>query len=161
MTGMFFNYNLPGVGPDESYLMSGDSGGPSFAVVDGQLTLLGEHFSTWGTCGQPGAPGNVPPTIVNGVLTGGDPNASNPANESGAWWSVDGFVPSYVSQIDAQMAGSGESVATVVPEPSSAMLLLAGLLAVAAVAWRKRERKAALALVSPSARAKFIRHKSR
>ena len=128
MTGMFFNYSLPGLGPDESYLMGGDSGGPSFAVVNGQLTLLGEHFSNWGTCGQPGAPGNVPPTIVDGVLTGGDPNASDPANEIGAWWNVDGFVPSYVSQIDAQMTaagvGSGESVTTVVPEPSAFALLL-------------------------------------
>ena len=148
MTGMFFNYDLPGVGADESYLMGGDSGGPSFAVVNGQLALLGEHFSNWGTCGQPGAPGNVGPTINDGILVGGDPNTSNPANSVGQWWSVDGFVPDYVSTINAQMAadalahgvGGGEHVTTVVPEPSSLALLLG--FAGGAVAWAIRRRRA-------------------
>ena len=31
-------------GANESYLEGGDSGGPSFAVVDGELALLGTHF---------------------------------------------------------------------------------------------------------------------
>ncbi|MGA2253062.1 MAG: hypothetical protein ABSG53_00235, partial [Thermoguttaceae bacterium] len=117
MAGMFFNYDIPGVGPDETYLMLGDSGAPSFAIVNGQLALLGEHFSNWGTCGQAAAPGNVPPMTSNGVLIDGDPN------RNGNWWSVDGFVPHYVSSIDAQMAadaqangvGSGERVTEVAP----------------------------------------------
>ena len=50
MSGMFFNYDLSSA--DSTYLIGGDSGGPSFAVVNGQLALLGEHFSTWGTCGN-------------------------------------------------------------------------------------------------------------
>ena len=33
-----------GQGFDDSYLESGDSGGPSFAVVNGSLALLGTHF---------------------------------------------------------------------------------------------------------------------
>ena len=58
-TGMFFNYDVPGVGPSESYLMGGDSGGPSFSLVNGKLALMGEHFSNWGTSGLPGAPGTT------------------------------------------------------------------------------------------------------
>jgi autotransporter-associated beta strand protein len=117
MTGMFYNYDIPGVGPAETYLMGGDSGGPSFAVVNGHLALLGEHFSNWGTCGQAGAPGNVPPMTSNGALIDGDPN------RHGDWWSVDGFVPHYVGSVNAQMAadaqangvGSGDRVNEVAP----------------------------------------------
>jgi hypothetical protein len=138
MTGMFFDYDLA-AGADETYLIGGDSGGPSFAVVNGQLALLGEHFSTWGTSGQPGAPGGgIPTDDGNGHLTNGDPNTSNPSGEVGQWWSVDGFVPDYISDINAAMAaaGSSERVTTVVPEPSSMILLLAGLASLAAVAMR-------------------------
>jgi hypothetical protein len=81
--GMFFNYDVPGVGLDETYLMPGDSGGPSFAVVGGRLALLGEHFSNYGTSGQ------VP-------YDAGGPKASD-----GSYWSVDGFLPYYVGQINA------------------------------------------------------------
>ena len=48
--GMFYNYDASG-GPDETYLIGGDSGGPSFAVVNGKLALFGEHFSSYGTSG--------------------------------------------------------------------------------------------------------------
>jgi hypothetical protein len=134
MTGMFYNYDLPGVGADETYLMGGDSGSTSFAVVNGQLALLGEHFSNWGTSGLPGAPGNVAPEISDGVLINGDPN------RGGNWWSVDGFASDYVSSINAAMAaaGSSERVTTVVPEPSSLILILAGLVSVAGLAIRRR-----------------------
>jgi hypothetical protein len=104
--GMFYNYDVPGVGASESYLMGGDSGGPSFAVVNGKLALLGEHFSNWGTSGLPGAPGNVWPTA-------GD----------GSWWSVDGFLPAYIDQLDANMGG--QSITTI-PEPATLSLLLLG-----------------------------------
>jgi hypothetical protein len=112
--GMFFNYDVPGVGLSESYLMGGDSGGPSFSVYDGQLVLMGEHFSNWGTSGLPGAPGNVWPTA-------GD----------GSWWSVDGFLPNYVGQIDASLPAD-QQIALVqpVPEPitmTTLALALGGL----------------------------------
>ena len=59
--GMFFDYDAPGLGEDETYLISGDSGGPSFAVVNGTLALLGEHFSTYGTSGMIPFDGGPPP----------------------------------------------------------------------------------------------------
>jgi hypothetical protein len=100
---MFFNYDEPGVGPDETYLIGGDSGCPSFAVVNGKLALLGEHFSTYGTSGL------IP-------FDGGDPKAPD-----GSWWSVDGLVPAYIDQLNANMGGDR---ITVVPEPSTACLLI-------------------------------------
>jgi hypothetical protein len=147
MSGMFFNYDLPGVGADESYLMGGDSGAPSFAVVNGQLALLGEHFSNWGTCGQPEAPGNVAPEINNGSLINGDPNTSNPAGEVGQWWSIDGFASDYVSAINAQMTaaaacggvGVGEQVTPVVPEPSTLILLAAAAIGLSGYVLHNRD----------------------
>ena len=42
---MFYDYDATGgQGADEAYLETGDSGGPSFAVVDNSLALLGIHF---------------------------------------------------------------------------------------------------------------------
>ena len=110
-TGMFFNYDTPGLGADESYVMGGDSGGASFAVVGGQLVLMGEHFSNWGTSGLPGAPGNVWPT------SGDD-----------SWWSVDGFLPAYVDQIDASLPAN-QQITTVgpVPEPITMASLALGI----------------------------------
>ena len=103
-TSMFFNYDVPGVGPDETYLIGGDSGCPSFAVVNGKLALLGEHFSTYGTSGL------VP-------ADWGAPKASD-----GSWWSVDGFVPAYIDQLNAVLPAD-QQVTTVVPEPGTLMLL--------------------------------------
>ena len=40
---MEFNYDNPGVGDDECYLMGGDSGGPSFAIYNNSLALVGIH----------------------------------------------------------------------------------------------------------------------
>jgi len=97
---MFFNYDVPGVGPDETYLIGGDSGGPSFAVVDGKLALLGEHFSTYGTSGL------IP-------FDGGPPKASD-----GSWWSVDGFVPAYLDQLDSVLPAD-QQMTTVVPKSSA------------------------------------------
>jgi hypothetical protein len=81
--GMFFDYDVPGLGEDETYLISGDSGGPSFAIVNGELALLGEHFSTYGTSGL------IP-------FDDGPPKAGD-----GSWWTVDGFVPAYISQLNS------------------------------------------------------------
>ncbi len=42
---MYYGYNATGgQGPDEAYVEPGDSGGPSFAVVNNSLALLGIHF---------------------------------------------------------------------------------------------------------------------
>jgi len=43
-TAIKYYYDDPGLGIDESMLQSGDSGGPSFGVVDGQLVLWGVHW---------------------------------------------------------------------------------------------------------------------
>jgi hypothetical protein len=122
---MFFNYDVPGVGPDETYLIGGDSGCPSFAVVNGKLALLGEHFSTYGTSSL----------MPNGEYDGGAPKASD-----GSWWSVDGFLPAYLDQINAILPAN-QKLTTVVAEPSTALLLIIG-----AVLWtaagRRRTRAA-------------------
>lgn len=107
--GMFYNYDLPGLGADETYLIGGDSGGPSFAVVDGKLALLGEHFSTYGTSGL------IP-------FDGGAPKAGD-----GSWWSVDGFLPAYIDQINAALPANQQL--TTIPEPASLTLLGLGALA--------------------------------
>ena len=75
---MEYNYYANGgqQGANECYLESGDSGGPSFAVVNGSLALLGTHFYDDGA--QPG----------NGYVSG------------------DTFVPYYISQLDADMVGA-------------------------------------------------------
>jgi hypothetical protein len=42
---MYYSYNATGgQGANEAYLEGGDSGGPSFAVWNGSLALLGTHF---------------------------------------------------------------------------------------------------------------------
>jgi hypothetical protein len=98
---MVYAYNPPGttgsIGQDETYLQPGDSGGPSFAVVNGQLALLGEHYD------------------ISGY---GNPNSD------GSSWSGDGFVPYYVNEIDSILP-SNQQIAVVVPEPSSLALLAA------------------------------------
>ena len=49
---MEFDYNtVSGLGADECYLIGGDSGGPSFVDVNGQLALVGIHYYNGGTPG--------------------------------------------------------------------------------------------------------------
>ncbi|GAG15869.1 unnamed protein product, partial [marine sediment metagenome] len=53
----FFDYDPDGgMGDDETYLAAGDSGGPSFTIVDGQPALVGIHWFTWD--GGPGIYGS-------------------------------------------------------------------------------------------------------
>lgn len=73
-----------GTGAGDCHLIGGDSGGPSFAIVGGKLALVGVHFTTNDT---------------NGVF---DPEDSWPF---GFGWSGDSFVPFYLDQLDANMAG--------------------------------------------------------
>ena len=47
---MEYNYDtVNGLGADECYLISGDSGGPSFVDAGGQLALVGIHYYNSGT----------------------------------------------------------------------------------------------------------------
>jgi hypothetical protein len=97
---MEFNYDtVGGLGADECFLIGGDSGGPSFMDVNGQLAVVGIHYYDYGT----------PDVMDWGMISG------------------DSFVPYYVSQLNANMGG--ESVTTVVPEPASLVLLAAAGLA--------------------------------
>ena len=108
---MYFNYNATGgQGFDECYLEGGDSGGPAFAVVNGNLALLGTGFVNANDLG-------LGSTVYDGAPSG------------------DAFIPHYVSQLDAHMTG-GEQVTVVVPEPGT--LLLLGVVAATLVCcwWR-------------------------
>ena len=111
---MYFNYNASGgQGPDECYLEGGDSGGPAFATVNGKLALLGTGFVNANDLG-------LSSTVYDGAISG------------------DAFVPHYVGQLDAQMAG-GEQVTVVAPEPGT--LLLLGVAAATLVCcWRRGKR---------------------
>jgi hypothetical protein len=85
---MYYDYAATGgKGADEAYLESGDSGGPSFAVVNNSLALLGIHFVN-------------DRAVHDGARSG------------------DSFVPFYLSQLSAQMAG-GQQVATVAPQAAT------------------------------------------
>jgi hypothetical protein len=121
--GMFYNYDLPGVGPDETYLIGGDSGGPSFTVVDGKLALLGEHFSTYGT---------------SGLLPGGN-DYGPPKSGDGSWWSVDGFVPAYIDQLNSHLPADNQ-VTVVVPEPSALVLIFAAIVSLVLFSSRPQRR---------------------
>ena len=49
---MEYDYDpVNGLGADECYLISGDSGGPSFVDAGGQLALVGIHYYNGGTPG--------------------------------------------------------------------------------------------------------------
>ena len=86
---MEFDYNTTsGLGADECYLISGDSGGPSFIDVNGQLALAGIHYYNGGTPGS---------GYINPI-------------------SGDSFVPFYLDQIMANLAG--ESVTTTLLQPA-------------------------------------------
>ncbi|MHB1156527.1 MAG: trypsin-like serine peptidase [Phycisphaerales bacterium] len=70
-----------GFGESDCYLQGGDSGGPSFTLVNGKLALLGIHFTNNTSNGLP------------------DPQDPNPA------WSGDSFVPFYLPQLNAHITG--------------------------------------------------------
>ena len=109
-----YDYDDPGgVGADEARVVGGDSGGPSFVIVNGAPVLVGIHWFNY--TGDVGEFGDSP--------TG----------------SGDSFVPGYIDEINAELALFGESLTiTSTPEPSS--LLLAGLLFGPLVGMRRRRR---------------------
>jgi hypothetical protein len=69
-----------GLGADECYLISGDSGGPSFVDCNGELALVGIHYYNDG------------PTAFDGAVSG------------------DSFVPWYIDQLDEHMSGASVRV---------------------------------------------------
>jgi hypothetical protein len=99
------------VGPDEAHFNAGDSGGPTFILVGGQLQLLGGNMfiQSYGDPGEPPLP----------------PGVADPVEYSGST-----YLPAYVAQINALIA---------VPEPSS--LALCGLIGAGAVARLVRARR--------------------
>jgi hypothetical protein len=100
------------VGPDESHLQGGDSGGPTFVLASGnQLQLLGAHMflESYGDMGEPPLP----------------PGVTDPAEYSG-----DSYLPAYAGQIAALIG---------VPEPSS-LALVALSAAGATVGWWRARR---------------------
>jgi hypothetical protein len=74
------NDDNPSVGGDETYIQVGDSGSSTFIVYDGELTLLGIHWS----------------------IT----SSTNSEGES----SIDSFVPRYIDEINAVLAAKGQSL---------------------------------------------------
>jgi hypothetical protein len=55
-TQIYYTFSATGGdGPDEAYLMSGDSGGPSFGYVNGQLAVVGVHWTNSGSTPYDGA----------------------------------------------------------------------------------------------------------
>jgi hypothetical protein len=82
------------VGADEAHLNAGDSGGPTFVLVGGQLQLLGGnmYIQSYGDPGEPALP----------------PGVTDPVEYSGAT-----YLPLYTAQINALIA---------VPEPTSLAL---------------------------------------
>ena len=99
-----FNYDEMGGGRHDAHGESGDSGSPSFIVMQDRLTLVGTHMGIV-----------IGPTFVN---------------------TYDVFIPHYVDEINAIMAGAGYQL-SIIPEARHLTLLL-GSLAGLAVAFRQR-----------------------
>jgi hypothetical protein len=100
-TGEAFTYDYDtanGFDPGEAQLHGGDSGGPSFVVTGGQLALVGIHWFTYSDSNDPTVAG-----------------------------SGDTYVSPYITQINALMTGGEQLTVLSVPEPSTILLLAAGL----------------------------------
>jgi hypothetical protein len=100
-----FDYNTTtGLGPDESRVVTGDSGAPSFLMGPDGPAIVGIHwFNT------------VPADNLTGNLDG----------------SGDTLVSSFISELNNAMAATGSSqrvMVSAVPEPAAGMLLALGAL---------------------------------
>jgi hypothetical protein len=112
---MIYNYDVPGLGGDETFLISGDSGGPSFAIVDDALALVGIHY-------------------FNSL------DSEHPLPPADGYYSGDSFVPYYVDQLNAHMGSEHVTLVmpnTPAPEPNSAAML-AGLAVVGLLLFLRR-----------------------
>ena len=95
----FYDYDTGanGVGADESRVAGGDSGAPSLAVVNGQLTLVGVHWFVYG----------------------------NTASTTGGSGSGDTLISSYIEELAAATGQSTASFAvSSIPEPTCVLPLL-------------------------------------
>jgi len=103
-------FDLASGGSQDSFFTSGDSGAPTFVVVDGELVLTGIHFAV-GDNDDPTTPVNDPTQIFN----------------------VDTSVPFHIDQIESEVAAFNATqanpvpnliITTAVPEPNSSFLIL-------------------------------------
>jgi len=85
-----FEYDVPGLGDDETYLQSGDSGAPSLTIFNGKPAVVGVHWFVSTDTGNPTL--NVD-------------------------YSADTLIAPHISAMNAIMDSDGESV-LFVPEPS-------------------------------------------
>ena len=71
---MYYDYDnndVPSVGGDETFLIPGDSGGPSFAVWNNELALLGIHWFNGYENGEPRQSGDTfVPAYFNDIRAG-------------------------------------------------------------------------------------------
>ena len=91
------NNDSPSVGGDETFLQGGDSGAPTFNVVDGRLALIGIHWAI---------------------------SDDFPGTDEGEQF-VDSAVPAYITEVNAVLDDKGQAL-TVIPEPAGAALLMCG-----------------------------------
>ena len=113
-TGLTFyadydNSDSPSVGGDETFLQSGDSGAPTFNVVNGQLALIGIHWAI---------------------------TDNNPGTDEGELF-IDSAVPAYIDDINDVLDDKGQTL-TLIPEPTSAALMLLGAAAMSGSRRRSR-----------------------
>ncbi len=110
--------NPGGVGADEARIEGGDSGAPSFVIINGAPALVGIHWFQY-------EPGDFP---------------------DGKQGSGDTFVSSFVDEINNAIAATGslERVLTIsaVPEPSAMLLVIASLGMVQGVRFFNRRQHA-------------------
>ncbi|AOS84921.1 hypothetical protein BIU88_12750 [Chlorobaculum limnaeum] len=102
------NNDAPSVGGDETYLITGDSGAPSFTVVNSSLSLLGIHWS------------HTHSTAVEGAS------------------SYDSFVPEYVDEINTVLAEKTQSLQLSVPVPEPNVIWYLMIIAGALILQRHR-----------------------
>lgn len=122
LNALLFDYDQPNGNPDalpstvgnnEAYLNAGDSGGPTFVVVGGQLQLVGTHA---------------------GVASYENIGSSPPVGaQDDVAYSLDSYLPAYAATIAAM---------TAVPEPSSLAFGLTAVAAAVGGYVRARRRRA-------------------
>ncbi len=109
-----FSYSYTLGASNEAGVVAGDSGAPSFLIYKGFPALIGLHAG-------------------NSTATG------NPLANT-TYDSTDVYLPYYVDEIQSLLSANGAQL-TVVPEPSSGVLLLAGVAGAGLLLQRRRRRQ--------------------